>query len=364
VGELGGALYICHKAPFKSSARYSSSPSKSVIYTTGGQWPDNNNVGADGLITRTDGGKQHSLSRNVHVVLDSKSKRLEVSPATAAPNATDYMAELFKSEDGGKTWTSLFHDEGSFYFNGIDCIDETNCIAVGEGFGESGGKPGARVYQTTDGKTFKLINMVDTHGTESLMTAKMLSATEFWVGGTQKSGALLQPMLALHSTDSGKTWTNEGSNILGEMIMSWDWISPSLAYATTVNALQVSSLLKFTTTKPSPSPGPGPGPAPAPGGDFAQKDCSDTNCTQGCQEHAFPVGQCLQVTGGGSAKISSCTSAGMVQNIYTSSDCSGTPQTNTAAVDQCLKSSQGGYFENLCEGVAGSARGSSLTVTK
>ena len=53
-------------------------------------------------------------------------------------------------------------------------------------------------------------------------------------------------MLALHSTDSGETWANDpsASSVLGQMITAFDFVD-GVGYATTVNALQISSLLKY-----------------------------------------------------------------------------------------------------------------------
>jgi photosystem II stability/assembly factor-like uncharacterized protein len=48
-----------------------------------------------------------------------------VTAPTVEANASGYTAELWKSVDGGKTWKSLFSDEGSFYFNDISCFGDT-----------------------------------------------------------------------------------------------------------------------------------------------------------------------------------------------------------------------------------------------
>ena len=174
-----------------------------------------------------------------------------------------YTAELWKSTDGGQNWTNIISDEGNFYFNDIDCFDENHCVAVGEGFDKDGSKsPGARVYVTSDGTNFELVHTESTTGSESLMAAAMLSETEIWVGGTTKTGALLAPTLALHSTDGGKTWSNEYNNVVGNMITAFDFVSSSHGFATTVNALQVSSLLEYTTAAPGPSPSPTPSSGP------------------------------------------------------------------------------------------------------
>jgi len=121
-----------------------------------------------------------------------------------------------------------------------------NCVAVGEGFANDGStSPGARVYITNDGENFKEVHRESTTGAESLVSARMLSATEHWAGGTTKAGGLTAPLLALHSLDGGKTYANEHGNVIGQMITSMDFVSSQHGYATTVNALQVSSLLQF-----------------------------------------------------------------------------------------------------------------------
>merc|ERR1712083_901059 len=171
--------------------------------------------------------------------------RIEAGTEVSDQHET-YTAELWKSTDGGKTWKNLIADKGNFYFNDIHCIDDTHCVAVGEGFANDGSaSPGARVYLTTDGETFKELHREATTGAESLMAARMLSTTEHWVGGTTSVGGLLAPVLALHSTDGGKTYANEHGSVVGQMITAMDFISNTHGYATTVNALQVSSLLQF-----------------------------------------------------------------------------------------------------------------------
>jgi len=198
------------------------------------------------------------------------SRKMEVGPIASPihtnddpPTNNSYNAELLKSTDGGKTWESLFFDEGNFYFNDIDCFDETHCVAVGEGFAHDGsGAPGARVYTIKDGKTVTLSHMENATGAESLMAAKMISQTEHWAGGTSKTGGLLAPAFLLHSTDAGSSYKNENNGIMGQMITDVDFLSPTHAYATTVNALQISSLLEYSTKAPPAPPPPAP---PTPG---------------------------------------------------------------------------------------------------
>jgi photosystem II stability/assembly factor-like uncharacterized protein len=234
-------VFTCNNnVPLKNpgTGRYASSPSKDVVYFTSGTWPSQGN--------RLDAVK---LSRNVAISSHAgkssfaatdlvEHRRLQTANET-------YTAELWKSADGGATWKNLLSSTGEFYFNDIHCLDETHCVAVGEGFSNDGStNPGARVYTTTDGETFTMSHAEADPA--SLMTARMLSATEFWAGGTTQSGAFEKPLLALHSKDGGATWTNEDGGVKGQMITAWDFVEGGVGYATTVNALQVSSLLKYT----------------------------------------------------------------------------------------------------------------------
>merc|ERR1712217_687385 len=68
------------------------------------------------------------------------------------------------------------------------------------GFANDGStSPGARVYVTNDGDNFKEVHRESSTGGESLMSARMLSTTEHWAGGTTKAGGLTAPLLALNS---------------------------------------------------------------------------------------------------------------------------------------------------------------------
>lgn len=249
--SVTGALYQCtSKAPLKfpGTGRYVASPSKDVIYLTAGQWPQ-------APPSPPSAANTVKLSRNLRVHHSDKWMSARFAPVgpeeaqlSVEANTTGYTAELWKSEDGGKTWTSLFSSEGEFYFNDISCADDNTCIAVGEGFSQDGStSPGARVYVTTDGKTFTM--KYQGEDGSSLMAAKSISQTEHWAGGISKSGAAFAPTLALHSTDTGATWANDPSanNVKGQMITAMDFVG-GVGYATTVNGLQISSLLKYSSS--------------------------------------------------------------------------------------------------------------------
>ena len=101
------------------------------------------------------------------------------------------------------------------------------------------------MYVSSDGATFDLKHTEASTGAESLMAAAMLSATEHWAGGTTEAGALDAKLLALHSTDAGSTYDNEGTGLTGQTITAMDFTSPSKGFATSLSALQVCNLLQF-----------------------------------------------------------------------------------------------------------------------
>merc|ERR1712176_1399669 len=120
------------------------------------------------------------------------------------PPANTYVGELWKSTDGGSTWKNLITNEGDYYFNDIHCADEAHCVAVAEGFAKDGSTDaGARIFLTSDGETFNEVHGENTTGAESLMSAPMLSATEYWAGGTTYAGGVWKPALALNFLQGG-----------------------------------------------------------------------------------------------------------------------------------------------------------------
>jgi len=277
--STGGATYTCIDVPLKheQTGRYVSAPSKDVIYFTAGSWPDNSADRVLKIGTQT----HHKLTQNLRIIHDEATGASKFSHEGSSNDdpATGYNAELLKSVDGGNTWTTLLSNEGDYYFNDIHCIDETNCVAVAEGFAKDGSTDaGARIFLTNDGETCNEVHRENTTGAESLMAARMISATEYWAGGTTYVGGFLKPVLALHSKDAGQTHTNEGSSINGQMITAMDFVSGGHGYATTVNAVQLANILEYGGSAP-----PAPTPAPTPGGSshYEKPPCQDDEAAAG-----------------------------------------------------------------------------------
>ena len=233
-----GATFKCMQVPGMSDGRYVAMPSKDVIYLTAGHWPANP-PSSPSAVKDSD---VHRISHGLRL----REGKVEMGAEAGVAANGDYAGSIWKSADAGATWTQLLSNTGAYYFNGIDCFDETSCVAVAEGFAQDGSTdPGAKVFVTNDGKNFTLAHSESTTGQESLMAAKMLSKSEHWAGGTTQSGGFSAPLLALHSTDGGKTWANEDNGVKGQMITAMSFPSAAHGYATTVNALQVCSLLEY-----------------------------------------------------------------------------------------------------------------------
>ena len=233
-----GATFKCMQVPGMSDGRYVAMPSKDVIYLTAGHWPAN----PPSSPSAVKGSDVHRISHGLRL----REGKVEMGAEAGVAANGDYAGSIWKSADAGATWTQLLSNTGAYYFNGIDCFDETSCVAVAEGFAQDGSTdPGAKVFVTNDGKNFTLAHSESTTGQESLMAAKMLSKSEHWAGGTTQAGGLAAPLLALHSTDGGKTWANEDNGVKGQMITAMSFPSAAHGYATTVNALQVCSLLEY-----------------------------------------------------------------------------------------------------------------------
>jgi len=166
----------------------------------------------------------------------------------------------------------LMSDEGNFYFNDIHCADETHCVAVAEGFGETGGETGAHVYMTSDGETFNRVHTESVTGKESLMTARMISQTEYLAGGSTQQGGMFAPALILRSKDAGATHVNEGASVMGNSLTSIDCLSADHCYATALSALQICNILELGGNTP---PAPPPAPTPAGAGHYEKPPCQD-----------------------------------------------------------------------------------------
>ena len=60
-----------------------------------------------------------------------------------------------------------------------------------------------------------------------------------------KHGPSGMELTALHSVDGGATWDDENNGIVGQSLTAFEF-RDGVGYGTTVNRMQISSMLKFT----------------------------------------------------------------------------------------------------------------------
>jgi len=114
--------------------------------------------------------------------------------------------EIWKTTDGGSTWTLSYSNYGEFYFNAIDCCDENTCYAVAEGDSSSGStQSGARIIMTANGGQSWTQVYYNSNDASSLMGVHCISDTEAWAGGGIIASKDFSGIF-LHTTDGGQQW--------------------------------------------------------------------------------------------------------------------------------------------------------------
>jgi photosystem II stability/assembly factor-like uncharacterized protein len=202
-----GRTFQHYDAKLNTSSRYGSYPSPNVWYLSAGQWPEETRKSGPGIKHLTE---RISMER---VVLNDNSLDYRVnfrlyeegrpSRITKMTDNNTYIAAIAKTTDAGKTWETVFYDEGNFYFNAISCPSEEHCFAVGEA--DDGPKPGARILHTADGGKTWEVQMYQTSPAYSLMAIEFIDENTGWAAGGE-----LDAKFNGHfwfTSDAGKTWT-------------------------------------------------------------------------------------------------------------------------------------------------------------
>lgn len=150
-------------------ARYAAFPTDDTWYVSSGTWP------MDEEEVKEQASADSPLTRHL---LRSGALRTKVVAKAADAEGDGYVGGVFKTTDGGKTFSEVLNTHGEFYFNDISCFDADNCIVAAEGKSSVG-------YHTTDGgASWKMIVDTDTSGSgSSMMATTMISTTEFWFAG-------------------------------------------------------------------------------------------------------------------------------------------------------------------------------------
>ncbi len=193
-----GATWDVSSVP-AGDARYGAFPSAQTWYVSSGMWADAATVGQQvPLSSRLSVNKEESL------VFNDKPHSLKKS----ASGATGWFGAVSKTTDGGKTWSQVFSsdlDNDYYYFNGIACSSDSNCVVVGEGQTASGSSLGV-VFATADGGT--TWEQTLTTNDVSMIGVAFVTGSEFWVSSTQKQKLNLVAQF-YHTFDGGMTFKLE-----------------------------------------------------------------------------------------------------------------------------------------------------------
>jgi photosystem II stability/assembly factor-like uncharacterized protein len=200
----GGATLKFIDAKVNTSTRYGSFPTANTWYLAAGDWPSSEEA------PLRSGEKRLSQRITIHRdhVSGTMKPRFELHDplrvrAPLTPDST-YHAAIAKTTDGGKTWNTVFYDEGNFYFNGISCPSQDHCFVVGESEADSAA-PGSRILHTADGGKTWEVQLYNPNPAYSLMAIEFISETEGWAAGGELDAKFQGQFW--HTTDAGKTWT-------------------------------------------------------------------------------------------------------------------------------------------------------------
>ncbi|EGD79233.1 hypothetical protein PTSG_09954 [Salpingoeca rosetta] len=240
ISEDGGKLFKAFTTDeLFTYSRYGAYPTDSTWYVAAGEFPSTNATEA------------------VRPDLPARYRRSEFMAAdgrfpasynrTADPNVAGYKAQIVKTTDGGNTWSTLFAQNDTFYFNGIDCnpSDPNHCCAVGES--ADGADAGARIYCTFDGQNFNRTFYAPYTQAKgySLIDFRFANETFGWaVGGTLN--AIAPSAWFVVTNDGGRTWDAQTHTIPGYYALGLDVVSEKVAYAAVDNLItQTSGVAKY-----------------------------------------------------------------------------------------------------------------------
>jgi len=239
VSKDGSSFNFINISALNTQARYGAYPSATTWYIAAGEWPENQ--WDEEYLAETDNSVQSLSARiAVHVDTENDFALTPVFRRTVGDNTTSWKAQIVKTTDGGKTWTSQFYDENNFYFNQIDCFDENNCAAVGEA--DTSNSPGVRVYVTSDGGNTWTRTFYNSTASYSIMAVRYVAEGEIWAAGGNLDSTNFMGFF-WHSTDGGQTWTYD--SVAGVYANTMAFVDTEHAFATAFNYASVSSFMVF-----------------------------------------------------------------------------------------------------------------------
>jgi hypothetical protein len=183
--DSGASFAADNVTSLQADSRYGAFPSATTWYVAAGDWPgegsDDDNpppsgrrvfkragaavepahyaqaVAPGSVLVRARGSRLHLLRapnghhawaqvRREHVL--AANAHAEGGGVSAAAPST-WEAQIAKTTDGGKTWSTVFTKVGAFYFNEIECTDERTCCVVAETGGGNGTEGAGTFFHCT-----------------------------------------------------------------------------------------------------------------------------------------------------------------------------------------------------------------------
>jgi hypothetical protein len=239
-----------------------------------------------------------------------------------------FTSQVLKTTDAGKTWTAM-HNSTTYTLAQIDCISANHCVTVG--YGKNAQNQSLSVILTMmDGKTWNETAML-VNSPYNFESVQFADAQEVWIGGgyeTQQSSA----GAFYYSMDGGATWqayANQIPNLVTVFDMSFT--KDGTGFAVGMTEFKTSTILRYDKQSFA--------------GYFTQLTCPFAGCTL-CEQVVFPQGMCLEAQGG--SVVAYCNATSIEQRVYNTTSCIGPYDVVPMAINQCLNSTQGGFFENIC----------------
>eukprot|EP00462_Mataza_sp_D1_P024173 CAMPEP_0175144230 /NCGR_PEP_ID=MMETSP0087-20121206/13995_1 /TAXON_ID=136419 /ORGANISM="Unknown Unknown, Strain D1" /LENGTH=498 /DNA_ID=CAMNT_0016428633 /DNA_START=47 /DNA_END=1543 /DNA_ORIENTATION=+ len=224
-------------------ARYGAYPSATTWYINAGTFPTGNNTAnlrhlTHKVAVNRNNGVFHFNTQDAFTLGDAP---LRADPVPCSQDPTNcFAANILKTTDGGKTFTSVFKDEtNNIYPNGIACASADHCISVVEG-------EQCQILVTRDGgKTWNVTNQ-DSDPACSLTDAVFVSDQEAWVTGGHLTSLDFEGRF-WHTTDGGSTWTKEA--VKGLYIFDIDMQSAKSGYSVALTIQSGTTLLKYAPSQ-------------------------------------------------------------------------------------------------------------------
>lgn len=162
-------------------ARYGAFPSSDTWFVSAGTWPMSSQTAVIGGATQLTARLtvDASIKGGEISYVQQKSPKSLRGQVSSSADPTGYTGAIAKTTDGGKTWSTVYETD-QLYFNQIHCASENACVAVGEN------DSSAFAVATQDGGASWNTVFTGPAGL-SLAAARMITETEYWIGGGPRS---------------------------------------------------------------------------------------------------------------------------------------------------------------------------------